>query len=77
MKTKKKLARKIVLITVGAIAGLFLIIALVGMITVQNMKNTGLPRIDIVTENGAEILSKEHYVNCTVSLSEAEEAFCF
>lgn len=77
MKTKKKLALKIVLITAGAIAGLFLIIALVGMITVQNMKDTGLPRIDIVTENGAEILSKEHYVNCTVSLSEAEEAFCF
>ena len=39
--------------------------------------DTGLPRLDVYTEGEAEILSRETYVNCTVSLSGAGEEFSF
>ena len=31
--------------------------------------DTGLPRIDVYTENKEKIVSREEYVNCSVSLS--------
>lgn len=36
-----------------------------------------LPVIEIDTENGAEITSKEVYLSATVSVSNAEETYCF
>ncbi len=77
MKTKKRLAIKILLITLASLVGLFALYALGCMILSRTMDDTGLPRIDIVTENGVQILSKEEYVNCTVSISDTEEEFCF
>ena len=38
-----------------------------------SIEDTGLPRLDVYTEGGAAIKSKEEYVNCTVSLTGAEE----
>ena len=40
---------------------------------VSTIGDTGLPRLDVYTEGGAKIKSKEEYVNCTVSLSGADE----
>ena len=39
----------------------------------KTMTDTGIPRLDVYTEGGAKIKSKEEYVNCTVSLSGADE----
>ncbi len=74
---KKRTVRNIVLITVAAILGAALIFAGIGLITYHALEDTGLPRIDVVTEGGAKILTKTDYVNCTVSLSGAEEEYCF
>lgn len=39
----------------------------------EALKDTGLPRLDVYTEGEAKIKSKEEYVNCTVTLSGADE----
>lgn len=39
--------------------------------------DTGLPRIDVYTENKEKIVSREEYVNCSVSLSGAGAEFSF
>ncbi|MBQ7333097.1 MAG: CotH kinase family protein [Clostridia bacterium] len=43
----------------------------------KTINDTGLPRLDVYTEERAEIKSKEEYVNCTVSLSGTEAEFSF
>ncbi len=43
----------------------------------KTVKDTGLPRLDVYTEGGAKIKSKEDYVNCSVSLSDTEAEFSF
>lgn len=75
---------KILKITLFSILGLLLAIALtIGIFAIVNkircssIKDTGIPRIDVYTEDGAKIKSKENYVDCTVSLSGADEEFCF
>lgn len=74
---KKRLIFKIVLISLATILGLMLIFGIVTLIRYQTLKDTGLPRLDVMTVDGAEIVSKEDYVDCTVSLSGAETEFCF
>ena len=54
-----------------------LIFLLINTIRCNRIKDTGLPRIDVVTEGGEKIKSKEKYVDCTVSLSGAEQEYCF
>ncbi|MBE6602161.1 MAG: hypothetical protein E7637_06650 [Ruminococcaceae bacterium] len=73
----KKRILKIVLISVSVICLLALALALIGFIRYRSLADTGLPRIDVVTENKAKIDSKTEYVGCTVSLSGTEEEFCF
>ena len=75
--TKKSMFLKIVLIAGSAILALALILAAIGLISYHTLEETGLPRIEVKTENGAEILSKTDYVNCHVSLSGAEAEYCF
>lgn len=77
MKRKKKLTIVISLIVLASLLVLFVGYAIGCMIAARTMKDTGLPRIDVITENGAQILSKETYVNCTVSISGADDEFCF
>ncbi|MGN1444675.1 MAG: CotH kinase family protein, partial [Eubacteriales bacterium] len=36
-----------------------------------------MPRLDIVTEGGQSVTSKEVYVRCTVSMSDCDESFAF
>ena len=76
MNKKGQRILKIVLITLCVLVGICLVYGASCLIRYQTLKNTGLPRIEVTTENGAEILSKEEYVNCTISISGAEEAFC-
>lgn len=37
----------------------------------------GLPVMQITTQDNEEVTSKEEYLNCTVSVENAEEAYCF
>lgn len=76
MMKKRKIIGRIALILVCLLAGFCLLYASACLIRYQTLKDTGLPRIDVTTENGAEILSKTEYVNCTVSISGTEEDFC-
>ena len=70
---------KITSIIIGAvIAVLFAIgtIAVVGTLRSQAIKDTGLPRLDVYTD-GVKIESREEYVDCTVTLSNTDEEYCF
>ena len=72
----KNKALRIALATLAALVVVLLIIFLASLIFFAATKDTGLPRIDVYTEGGAEITSKEDYVNCTVSLSGTAEEYC-
>ena len=73
-------ARKITLralISVGALILIFASVILIRRISCVAIKDTGLPRLDVYTEDGAKIKSKEDYLNCTVSLTSDEEEYSF
>lgn len=76
---KKVLKRTLIILgaLVSALLLLLLIFFITNTIRWHRIKDTGLPRIDVVTEDGKKIKSKEEYVNCTVTLSGAEEEYCF
>lgn len=74
---KKQKILKITLISVAALCTLAILLSAAGLIGFHALSDTGLPRIDVTTKDGAEILSKTEYVDCSVSLSGAEEAYCF
>lgn len=59
---------KIGLIVLAAIVLVALVYMLVCYISYRSISETGLPRIEITTENGEAITSKEDYVNCTVNI---------
>ena len=70
---------KITSIIIGAVIAVFFavgMIAVVGTLKSQAITDTGLPRLDVYT-GGVEIVSKEEYVDCTVTLSGADEEYCF
>ncbi len=72
---------KIAALSLGVVIAVLLVIALmfcsVKFIAYKSIKDTGMPKIYINTENGKKITSKEDYVNCTVSLSGTDEEYCF
>ena len=70
---------KITSIIIGVIIAVFFAVgtvAVVGTLRSQAITDTGLPRLDVCT-GGVKIVSKEDYVDCTVTLSGAAEEFCF
>lgn len=72
--------KKILKISAIALASLVLVVSCTVFVRWQSFKainNTGLPRLDVYTENEAKIVSKEKYVNCKVSLSGAGAEFAF
>ena len=74
---RKRWGIKIAAGVLAVIMGCAAVLAALGVGLFRSLEDTGLPRIDVVTENGAKILSKEEYVNCTVSLSGTDAEFCF
>ncbi len=64
---------KLLLIIVLLVAIIAAVIFAVSLYRLNSIKDTGLPRLDVYTEGNAKIESKEEYVNCTVSLSGADE----
>ncbi len=69
---------KIVIIVAALLLSAVLLVRGVGILTVCSLEGkTGIPTVSVNTQDGAEILSKEEYVRCKVSLKGAEEAFCF
>ena len=68
---------KISAITLGAILFVALVLFLITLIRFHSIKNTSVPRLDVITEDGAKIKSKEDYVKCIVSLSGTEEEYEF
>ena len=75
MNIKKK-STVIILCAVCVLALFILVYALICILRFANLKDTGLPRIDIDTD-GVKIKSKEEYVDCTVTISGADEEYCF
>lgn len=70
---------KITSIVIGAVIAVFFVIgmiAVVGTLKSQAIKDTGLPHLDVYT-GGVKIESKEEYVDCTVTLSGADAEYCF
>lgn len=70
---------KITSIIIGAVIAVFFaigMIAVVGTLKSQAIKDTGLPRLDVYT-GGVKIESKEEYVDCTVTLSGTDAEYCF
>lgn len=65
--------RKILVISIVALSLVLLLYYLLTVSLYSLMQDTGLPRLDVVTEDGAKIKSKEEYVDCTVSLSGADD----
>ena len=80
MRTAWKITKR-TLIALGflllALIIALLIFWLVNVIRCNSIKSTGLPRMDVATEGGAKIKSKENYVDCTVSLSGTDGEYCF
>ncbi len=90
---KKRLILRILLISLAAIVGLLLICGAVMLIEYRMLDDTSvspeeagkplaegeyrLPRIDVWTADGAEILTKTDYVDCTVTLSDVNAENCF
>lgn len=68
---------KITLAALVSLALLFGLYYLTAVVIYKTAEDTGLPRLDVVTEGGAKIESKEEYVNCTVTLSGADVEYCF
>ena len=76
MKNKKRLILIITLSVLGALLLAAGIYAIVCVSSFRALEETGLPRVDIVTEGGASIVSKETYVRCTVGISGTDEEYC-
>ncbi len=78
MESKKIL--KISLIVVLSLIAVLLLAVLIFMsvkfIQYKSIKETGIPKIYINTENGEKIVSKEDYLKCTVTITEADEEYC-
>lgn len=72
-----KKSLKICIIVLSCILALAILLGAVWCIAYFSLADTGLPRLDVYTENGAEIVSKEDYVSCKVTLSGTEVEFCF
>ena len=72
----KRKVLKASLITLAAILIIILVYMAICFIRYKSFSDS-LPRLDVVTENEAKILSKEDYINCTVSLSGCEEEYAF
>ncbi len=69
---------KIAVIAVAILLTAAILIASTGVILYVSLAGKSeLPRLDVLTEEGAPILSKKDYVTCTVSLSGAKEEHCF
>ena len=75
--SKKKRIVKISIAAVAAILTLALTLTVITLVRYYSLADTGLPRIEIITEGNAPIMSKTDYVNCKISVSETDEAFCF
>ncbi len=91
--SKKRLILRISLIALAAIVAGLLICGLVMLIGYHRLNDTSvspeeagqplpageyrLPRLDVYTAGGAEILTKTDYVQCTVTLSDADADNCF
>jgi len=77
-KRRRKLAKvfkclgKLLLLCLLTVAILTAIVFAVSYYRMNSIKDTGLPRLDVYTEGGVKITSKENYVNCTVTLSGAD-----
>ena len=72
--------KKILKISLISLISVIFVVAITHFVRWQGYKtinDTGLPRLDVYTEDGKKIKSKEDYVNCSVSLSGAEAEFCF
>ena len=70
--------KKILKISLITLVSLTFVVAITHFVRWQGYKtisDTGLPRLDVYTEDCAEIKSKEEYVSCTVTLSETESEF--
>lgn len=73
MTVNKKTVLRGILIFFAALLCAALIYGLTCFISYQTVKDTGLPKIEITTENREKITSKENYVKCTVNLLYADE----
>ena len=73
-------ARRITLTVLLPLGAVFLALALFCFIRFQSYKavgDTGLPRLEITTEGGERVKSKEEYLDCSVTLSGADDEYCF
>lgn len=68
MTANKNKVLKLLLIFLAALLCAALVYMTVCFISYHTIRNTGLSKIEITTENGAKITSKETYVSCTVNL---------
>ena len=77
MIMKHKKLFKISLITVSAIALIALSVFLYFFFSLRSIKDTGIPRLDITTENRFAEINKRGYTPCTISLSDTEAEYTF
>ncbi len=75
MKVMKFMLKSVLTLVVAAVV-LFLAFCAYCHVRIQTMDDTGLPQLHISTENGQRIVSKEEYVNCTVTLSDTDDEYC-
>ncbi len=68
MKQTKKILLRIVLFLLAAVLLVLFGGALAAYARYRSLADTGLPRLDVITQDGKKIESKTDYVDCTVSL---------
>ena len=75
MAANKKILFKLLLIFAALLVLTVLIYMLVCLISYHAISETGLPRIEVTTEKGEKITSKETYVSCTVNILADKEEY--
>lgn len=73
----RKRVLKICIIAVAVLLLAALLTATFGLVAYLSYEDTGLPRLEVFTKDRAQILSKEEYVDCRVSLKNTDAEFCF
>lgn len=73
MTVNKKTVLRPLLMFLALLICIVLIYMLVCFISYHAIKDTGLPKVEVTTENGEKITSKENYVKCAVTLVSGDE----
>ena len=72
----KRILIRGVIVTLIAFLAVTLIYAQICYLRAKNFSDS-LPRLDVITENGEKIRSKEEYVSCMVTLSGCDDEYAF